>query len=291
MTRKHYGPAERARALALAAEVGPSEAAQRLGIRVGTVTGWAAKAKRAPESFAADVAAGEALLASEDESNLDTLRARERRVGHALDRALEQGKTNDVRNLSVAIGILQDKITVAARSEVQRGPSAITADRLAAEFERYIADSRSHAVRRWARASRGQLQAEYRRLTLEIARLTAQRRMIAAEMVRSEGTPSAFDGATADVSTWPECFRPLPEIEPEPEPVRAATPQTPHNAVEHSETALPQGTGSPPRHLEDAQKSAAPTHPRLRVRRQRSFVAQMIAAQGFDPKLHKPKGA
>lgn len=211
MSARRYSPEDRAKALALAEAVGPTQAARRLGIQVATVTAWRSKARRDPDAFAVDIELGDDLLAEADGGySLAELEAMQRRVGRRLDDALDAKRTLDSQRLGVLFGIVSDKVGKARQSEQERTRGlSRSAEETMAELRKhaeFCATVRIKAIRAMPPA---ELRAEAAALTQIIRRLAAQRRVLIQEQLRRRiGAGSLFAHTipapftAADVDWW-----------------------------------------------------------------------------------------
>lgn len=112
MPKRRYAPEDRARALTTAEAVGTAEAARRTGIRITTIRAWQSKARKDPEAFAIDVEIGTALLEEEPGPfSVQELERLQRRIGEAIDDALDRGKSLDAQRLTIGFGVISDKLS------------------------------------------------------------------------------------------------------------------------------------------------------------------------------------
>lgn len=118
---------ERRMALALAAELGPAEAARRLGIPASTVGSWVRRDKAATTAALAKVGVSAERVTSAD---LDDVAAR---ALAAVDEAIAAGKANDARNWAVTAAIVIDKAQLLRVEEGRHRPSASPVYEVAAE--------------------------------------------------------------------------------------------------------------------------------------------------------------
>src|ERR1700681_4534123 len=112
VSRRHWSPETRLRAIAIGRAEGAAEAARRTGVKPSTVRSWLARTDEDdPEVAAVEVEAGGALADAPDA--VVALSASLARAQRALDAVLERGDGLQAQRLAVAVGILSDKVAAA----------------------------------------------------------------------------------------------------------------------------------------------------------------------------------
>ncbi len=218
MTRARFTAGERARALALADEIGAAEASRQLGIPAQTIGAWRVKRRTDPASYV-ETASESKDLGDDDALSDRDLQRLQREASSAFTRALRSGKGAEAKAIAVSLGIIDDKLSKRAR---ERRAATPLDDRLditdrTVEILGQLVERHATALFRAddetiARAIRRRRD-DVRRLHGQLAALQAERQRRRMGLPRvDESVPACFLAPTVD-----EAVRVFTDGSPKPE--------------------------------------------------------------------------